>query len=262
MAADDLSSDDSFVEEVPIRRATKGPDTLNLSTISEHFMEILRSSPEGVDLNKAAEQIGVKKRRLYDITNVLEGVGALKKISKNVVKQIDPGDGEIPADTTDLDDLSRVDDLDVPPMAKSQPPRPMRVAFEDILKIPIFKDKTLLGIQARPGTVLQVPDPQIQPDGQCRYEIHLKSETEPIDVFFITENPEEMSLGQQYNNAIPSPSQPQPMEDFHSDPVLHHSLPLQVPQPLQPFEEDMQFPPLVSPIFTCPDEPSDRKTHV
>ena len=40
-----------------------------------------------------------------------------------------------------------------------------------------------------------------QPDGQCRYEIHLKSETEPIDVFFITENPEEMSLGQQYNNA-------------------------------------------------------------
>ena len=54
-------------------------------------MEILRSSPEGVDLNKAAEQIGVKKRRLYDITNVLEGVGALKKISKNVVKQMSEG---------------------------------------------------------------------------------------------------------------------------------------------------------------------------
>jgi transcription factor E2F3 len=38
-----------------------------------------------IDLNDAAVQLGVQKRRIYDITNVLEGVGLIEKRSKNVI---------------------------------------------------------------------------------------------------------------------------------------------------------------------------------
>jgi hypothetical protein len=36
----------------------------------------------------------VKKRRIYDITNVLEGVGLLTKKTKNIVHWVPAGDGE------------------------------------------------------------------------------------------------------------------------------------------------------------------------
>ena len=39
-----------------------------------------------VDLNEVGDRLGVSKRRLYDITNILEGVGILKKISMNQIE--------------------------------------------------------------------------------------------------------------------------------------------------------------------------------
>jgi transcription factor E2F3 len=47
---------------------------------------ISQSSISGaIDLNDAAVQLSVQKRRIYDITNVLEGVGLIEKRSKNVI---------------------------------------------------------------------------------------------------------------------------------------------------------------------------------
>ena len=39
-----------------------------------------------VDLNIASAHLGVQKRRIYDITNVLEGIGLIEKKSKNKIK--------------------------------------------------------------------------------------------------------------------------------------------------------------------------------
>ena len=36
-----------------------------------------------LDLNKAAEVLEVQKRRIYDITNVLEGIDLIEKPFKN-----------------------------------------------------------------------------------------------------------------------------------------------------------------------------------
>jgi transcription factor E2F3 len=36
-----------------------------------------------LDLNQAACKLQVQKRRIYDITNVLEGIGLIEKKSKN-----------------------------------------------------------------------------------------------------------------------------------------------------------------------------------
>ena len=46
----------------------------SLGVLTKRFVSLLRSSENGIlDLNHAAEQLDVQKRRIYDITNVLEG---------------------------------------------------------------------------------------------------------------------------------------------------------------------------------------------
>ena len=39
-----------------------------------------------VDLNQAAAMLEVQKRRIYDITNVLEGISLIQKKSKNNIQ--------------------------------------------------------------------------------------------------------------------------------------------------------------------------------
>lgn len=41
-----------------------------------------------LDLNEAATVLKVHKRRIYDITNVLEGIGYIQKVHKNVIRWI------------------------------------------------------------------------------------------------------------------------------------------------------------------------------
>uniref|UniRef100_A0A8C6S4U5 E2F/DP family winged-helix DNA-binding domain-containing protein n=1 Tax=Neogobius melanostomus TaxID=47308 RepID=A0A8C6S4U5_9GOBI len=61
--------------------------TQTLWLLARKFTEMLQSSPDGLlDLNLAAEELKISKRRIYDITNVLEGVRLLKKKSKNLVQ--------------------------------------------------------------------------------------------------------------------------------------------------------------------------------
>ena len=55
--------------------------------LTKKFIQLLSQSPDGVsDLNKAGEVLKVQKRRIYDITNVLEGIHLIKKKSKNNVQ--------------------------------------------------------------------------------------------------------------------------------------------------------------------------------
>jgi hypothetical protein len=60
--------------------------SLILSLITSHSLLHLSMINSGaVDLNEAAVQLNVQKRRIYDITNVLEGIGLIEKRSKNVI---------------------------------------------------------------------------------------------------------------------------------------------------------------------------------
>jgi E2F/DP family winged-helix DNA-binding domain/E2F transcription factor CC-MB domain len=58
----------------------------SLGLLTKKFVSILRETPgKAIDLNLAAHELGVQKRRIYDITNVLEGIRLIKKTSKNHV---------------------------------------------------------------------------------------------------------------------------------------------------------------------------------
>jgi len=59
----------------------------SLGILTKKFVDLLQESPDGVvDLNDASNRLAVQKRRIYDITNVLEGIGILEKKSKNNIQ--------------------------------------------------------------------------------------------------------------------------------------------------------------------------------
>ncbi len=59
---------------------------MTLVEISQNFLALMESEPTGeMDLNTAADKLRVQKRRLYDITAVLEGIGYVEKKSRNVI---------------------------------------------------------------------------------------------------------------------------------------------------------------------------------
>jgi hypothetical protein len=66
----------------------------SLVLLTKRFMEMIRNNAEGVvDLNVTAGSLGVSKRRLYDITNVMEGIAFIHKKSKNQIQwRAAPGD--------------------------------------------------------------------------------------------------------------------------------------------------------------------------
>lgn len=58
----------------------------SLGLVTKRFVSLLQGSPDNaLDLNVAANELGVQKRRMYDVTNVLEGIGLIVKRTKNQV---------------------------------------------------------------------------------------------------------------------------------------------------------------------------------
>jgi len=58
----------------------------SLSVLTEKFINLLKNSKKkSINLNNAVKILGVQKRRIYDITNVLEGIGYIEKNGKNLV---------------------------------------------------------------------------------------------------------------------------------------------------------------------------------
>ncbi|KAI5008774.1 hypothetical protein ZWY2020_009822 [Hordeum vulgare] len=55
--------------------------------LTKKFINMLKGAEDGsLDLNKAVEIVEVQKRRIYDITNVLEGVDLIEKGLKNMIR--------------------------------------------------------------------------------------------------------------------------------------------------------------------------------
>lgn len=55
-----------------------------LVDLTKKFIGLLQTAKDQVlDLNSAVKDLEVQKRRIYDITNVLEGIGLIRKVGKN-----------------------------------------------------------------------------------------------------------------------------------------------------------------------------------
>lgn len=52
------------------------------------IQQLIESRDKSLDLNEAMKKLNVQKRRIYDITNVLEGINLIIRYKKNHVKWI------------------------------------------------------------------------------------------------------------------------------------------------------------------------------
>lgn len=184
----------------------------SLGLLTTKFVTLLQEAKDGVlDLKAAADTLAVRqKRRIYDITNVLEGIGLIEKKSKNSIqwKGVGPGCNtrEIADKLIDLkaelDDLAlREHELDqqrvwvqqsIKNVTDDSNNSPMAyVKHEDLCGA--FKGDTLLAIRAPIGTQLEVPIPESVLNGQRKYQIRLKSSTGPIEVLLVNKDPSSAS---------------------------------------------------------------------
>ncbi|XP_056307898.1 transcription factor E2F4 [Danio aesculapii] len=184
----------------------------SLGLLTTKFVTLLQEAKDGVlDLKAAADTLAVRqKRRIYDITNVLEGIGLIEKKSKNSIqwKGVGPGCNtrEIADKLIDLklelEDLDRREhELDQQRVWVQQS---IKNVTDDSLNSPLayvthqdlcncFKGDTLLAIRAPSGTQLEVPVPESHVNGQKKYQIHLKSSAGPIEVLLVNKDPSSSS---------------------------------------------------------------------
>ncbi|XP_059176167.1 transcription factor E2F3-like [Physella acuta] len=178
----------------------------SLGLLTKKFVGLLRSAPDGVvDLNKASEVLEVQKRRIYDITNVLEGINLIQKKSKNNIQwrgsantftssgepsipqvtQISTASVDLHSDMADLRTKENVLDKLIANTTRqlrnmtedSENARLAYVTYQDIRSLNSLREQTVIAIKAPPETRLEVPDPE------NNIQIWLKSTRGAIDVF-------------------------------------------------------------------------------
>lgn len=74
----------------------------SLRLLTKKFIDLLNESQgKGVELNAAVSALGVQKRRIYDITNVLEGIGMISKSGQcDVQYTSEIGSAYVPSEET------------------------------------------------------------------------------------------------------------------------------------------------------------------
>ncbi|KAF7391481.1 hypothetical protein HZH68_011024 [Vespula germanica] len=193
----------------------------SLGLLTTRFVTLLQKAKDGVlDLKVAADLLEVRqKRRIYDITNVLEGIGLIEKKSKNSIQWKGAGPGcntqEVGEKLSDLkDEIKKLEDhehlLDTHTQWIQQSIKNIEndivnkkyayISYEDVKEN--FPDDFVLGIQAPPDTELSVPNmAQVNiaedEEREINYEMLLKSNSGEIKVYMV-----QPDLAKTYDNKV------------------------------------------------------------
>jgi len=179
----------------------------SLGLLTTRFVNLLQEAEDGVlDLKVAADTLNVRqKRRIYDITNVLEGIGLIEKKNKNCIKWKGAVAGENTQEASERlyvlqDEIQRLDQHEkMLDQHKAWAQQNIKNILEDISNYQqayathedicrCFNGDTLLAIQAPSGTQLEVPIPETLAGQKKRYQIHLKSDEGQIYVLLVNKD--------------------------------------------------------------------------
>uniref|UniRef100_A0AAV2JXC7 E2F/DP family winged-helix DNA-binding domain-containing protein n=1 Tax=Knipowitschia caucasica TaxID=637954 RepID=A0AAV2JXC7_KNICA len=185
-------------------RSTPSRHEKSLGLLTMKFVSLLQEAKDGVlDLKVAADCLAVKqKRRIYDITNVLEGVGLIEKKNKNIiqwrgencrsqspelleqVKLLKSHVSELETQEQELDRQKAWIEESIQRLSHDPSSATYKfVKHEDICDA--FSGDTLLAVMAPAGTQLEVPLPEMSLSGQKKYQVNLRSHSAPIQVMLI-----------------------------------------------------------------------------
>ncbi|NXC93920.1 E2F6 factor, partial [Certhia familiaris] len=178
----------------------------SLVLLTRRFMALLKKAPDGVlDLNQVATTLGVRKRRVYDITNVLDGIDLIQKRSKNLIQWIGNNLDQVVGKAAEQQNLKdELSDLEAMEEAldelikncahqifeltddRENAKYPFNsciiltpyVTYQDIRSIQAFQEQIVIAIKAPEETKLEIPVPK-----DDHIEVHVKSTKGPIDVY-------------------------------------------------------------------------------
>ncbi|XP_053236991.1 transcription factor E2F6 isoform X1 [Podarcis raffonei] len=169
----------------------------SLVHLTRRFMDLVKVSPEGVlDLNEVSRTLGVRKRRVYDITNVLDGIHLIQKRSKNLIQWVGsdikhitirtPEHQKLRDELYDLTEMEEALDELIKDSAHQlydltddkEKARLAYVTYQDIRSIQTFQEQIVIAIKAPEETKMEVPAPK-----QDCIEVRIKSTKGPIDVY-------------------------------------------------------------------------------
>lgn len=176
----------------------------SLGLLTKKFVGLVESAPDGVlDLNKAADALQVQKRRIYDITNVLEGIGLIEKKSKNNIQWRGNGNTDsddnmrelqsVQQDISDMKDDSLLLETQIKEMRgamaamteHSSNKARLYVTNEDIVRMQSTGSDTIFAVTAPQGTTLEIPDPD-EGNTERRYRAVMTSDSDPIEVWLVS----------------------------------------------------------------------------
>ncbi|GFT20051.1 transcription factor E2F4 [Nephila pilipes] len=228
----------------------------SLGLLTTKFVSLLQEAKDGVlDLKVAADTLAVRqKRRIYDITNVLEGIGLIEKKSKNSIQWKGAGPGCNTREISDrlvvlkkelefLDQKEKELELHEQWIMQSicnirdEPENSdlSYVLYEDICNT--FEGDTMIAVEAPIGTQLSVNaiEQQDELDSRSKFELHMSSSTGPINVLLVNKD-----SAQALPKEVPC-SEPQ----IQMPPVPE--IPIQIPEIPKP-----ETPPLPTPKIPPP----------
>jgi transcription factor E2F3 len=160
----------------------------SLVKLTHDLVELLISrSGEEVDLKEAGERLGSAKRRLYDVTNVLAGIGVIERCGKAKVKWV--GGTDNPNDTEQMAQLlareqelarmaANIDDS-LRSLAESDDFRNYAwVSQEDILKLVNSDGMSLFALRGPSDLTIELPDE----DAPNKHRLVCTSVSGPVDL--------------------------------------------------------------------------------
>ncbi|XP_061615905.1 transcription factor E2F3 isoform X1 [Phyllopteryx taeniolatus] len=180
------------------RKFRRPRNDTSLVLLTRRFLAMLQQSEDGVlDLNYVSQELSSSKRRLYDVTNVLEGIKLIKKkyknhiqwlggwLNKDAIQMIN----NLAEEEKKLDELIKRGTGEVHRICvDEQTSRFAYVTYEDIQTIPRMREQTVLVVKGPEDTTLSVPHPKES------LQVHLKSTQGPIDVLICSDEPLPMEV--------------------------------------------------------------------
>jgi transcription factor E2F3 len=170
----------------------KGKRTL--VNLTEEFISILTSSQgEEVDLSKIGEELDASKRRIYDVTNVLAGIGLIQRSGKSRVKWV--GDDplideslqirELTEREAELDQMSKFVSDALLDLAESEDfKKHAWLSHEDIANLSP-EALTMFALRGPTDMTIEVPEALEDEDGQNSHCLVCNSQVGSIDLISI-----------------------------------------------------------------------------
>ncbi|CAI4229760.1 unnamed protein product [Auanema sp. JU1783] len=201
---DDFDDDDI---ETP-QMGTRADKSLGLLT--KRFIRLLQTATGGIcDLNSAAEQLNVRqKRRIYDITNVLEGIGLIEKRSKNIIQwkggELLPTTGKRPIPQRDQERIQFLKD-EIQVLVDDEEKltnhlKFMKQSIRNVLEFTnnqkyayvrqeevqqVFPNLINFAIHAPAGTSVEVSPPKFGFEYEAQYQMKIRSRCGPISAVIV-----------------------------------------------------------------------------